>query len=66
MNAIIAQIISDAIDAEKIPDLDYIDMERRADGQFSIVLNDGHCILVTTEFVTLPGAAFVRETLKDG
>jgi hypothetical protein len=49
MNEILAQLIAAAIDPAKIPALDYFDMERRDEGVFVIVLNDGTCIKITVE-----------------
>lgn len=49
MNEILTQLIASSIDANKIPSLDYFDMERRNDGVFVIVLKDGTCIKVSVE-----------------
>ena len=52
MNEILTQLIAAAIDPAKIPALDYFDMERRDEGAFVIVLNDGARIKVSVEQVT--------------
>jgi hypothetical protein len=49
MNEILTQLIAAAIDPAKIPALDYFDMERRGEGAFVIVLNDGTCITITVD-----------------
>lgn len=49
MNEILAQLIAAAIDADKIPGLDYFDMTRRPRGQFEIVLNDTTRLRITVE-----------------
>ena len=51
MNEILTQLVAAAIDPAKIPALDYFDMERRDEGAFVIVLNDGTCIKVSVEQV---------------
>ena len=51
MKTKIVNLVADAIDTKKLEGVDYIDMERENEGQFSIVLSDGVCILVTTELV---------------
>lgn len=47
MNEIITQLIAAAIDADKIPGLDFFDMSQRHLGQFEIALNDGTRIRVS-------------------
>jgi hypothetical protein len=49
MNEIITQLIACAIDAKKIPGLDYFDMSNRRNGQFEIVLNDGIRIRISVK-----------------
>jgi hypothetical protein len=52
MNEILAQLISAAIDADKIPSLDFFDMTLRPKGQFDIVLNDTTRLRITVEDVS--------------
>jgi hypothetical protein len=51
MNEIITQLIASAIDTNKIPGIDFIDMSRRPAGQFEIVLTDFTRIRITVENV---------------
>ena len=51
MNEIITQLIASAIDANKIPGIDFFDMSRRPDSQFEIVLTDLTRIRITVENV---------------
>jgi hypothetical protein len=52
MNEILAQLIAAAIDADKIPGLDFFDMTLRPAGKFEIVLNDTTRLRITVEDVS--------------
>ncbi len=51
MNEILVQLIASAIDATKIPGLDYFEMSNRPAGFFMIRLNDGTSIRIDVEAV---------------
>jgi hypothetical protein len=52
MKEIFTQLIAAAIDADKIPGLDYFDMRLRPFGKFEIVLNDSTKFRITVEDVS--------------